>query len=187
MQRAAQTVLGVYLKRTCSRVTSASSALGVLNDYTLYKSTHSLTHPITVRVLGLPLGCRVKMGGGFVELGFCIYVSYVIASFTALKTMQAARFAAKTRCRVVFFKLISHIYKSRALRPGTDMFERTLVVQCPVSRRSDIRSLRYGVTCSERESEVGAWFDSGGNVGVINDVDQWRRDVRCLLTDGQAL
>jgi len=29
-QRAAQTVLGVYLKRTCSRVTSASSALGVL-------------------------------------------------------------------------------------------------------------------------------------------------------------
>jgi len=32
----------VYLKRTCSRVTSASSALGVLNDYALYKSTHSL-------------------------------------------------------------------------------------------------------------------------------------------------
>jgi len=28
---------------TCSRVTSASSALGVLNDYALYKSTHSLT------------------------------------------------------------------------------------------------------------------------------------------------
>jgi len=27
--------LGVYLKRTCSRVTSASSALGVLNDYAL--------------------------------------------------------------------------------------------------------------------------------------------------------
>jgi len=38
-----QTVLGVYLKRTCSRVTSAPSALGVLNDYALYKSTHSLT------------------------------------------------------------------------------------------------------------------------------------------------
>jgi len=36
--------LGVYLKRTCSRVTSASNALGVLNDYALYKSTHSLTH-----------------------------------------------------------------------------------------------------------------------------------------------
>ena len=52
--RAAQTVLGVYLKRTCSRVTSASSALGVLNDYALYKSTHSLTHslidPVTRRV-----------------------------------------------------------------------------------------------------------------------------------------
>ena len=35
IQRAAQTVLSVYLKRTCSRVTSASSALGVLNDYAL--------------------------------------------------------------------------------------------------------------------------------------------------------
>ena len=45
IQRAAQTVLGIYLKRTCSRVTSASSALGFLNDYALYKSTHSLTPP----------------------------------------------------------------------------------------------------------------------------------------------
>ena len=43
IQRAAQTVRGVYLKRTCSRVTSASSALGVLNDHALYKSTHALT------------------------------------------------------------------------------------------------------------------------------------------------
>jgi len=42
IQRAAQTVFGVCLKRTCSRVTSASSALKVLNDYALYKSTHSL-------------------------------------------------------------------------------------------------------------------------------------------------
>ena len=32
------------LKTYFSRVTSASSALGVLNDYALYKSTHSLTH-----------------------------------------------------------------------------------------------------------------------------------------------
>ena len=32
---------------TCSRVTSASSALGVLNDYPLYKSTHSRTHSLT--------------------------------------------------------------------------------------------------------------------------------------------
>jgi len=47
IQRAAQTVLGVYLKRTCSRVTSASSALGVHNDYALHKSTHSLTHSLT--------------------------------------------------------------------------------------------------------------------------------------------
>ena len=39
IQRAAQTVLGVYLKRTCSRV--PSSALGVHNDYALYRSTHS--------------------------------------------------------------------------------------------------------------------------------------------------
>jgi len=44
IQRAAQTVLGVYLERSCSRVTSASSALAVLNDYALYKSTHSPTH-----------------------------------------------------------------------------------------------------------------------------------------------
>jgi len=44
IQRAAQTVLGVYLKRTCSHVTSASSTLGVFNDYVLYKCTHSLTH-----------------------------------------------------------------------------------------------------------------------------------------------
>jgi len=45
IQRAPHTVLGVCLKRTCSRVTSASSALGVLNDYALYKSTHSLKEP----------------------------------------------------------------------------------------------------------------------------------------------
>jgi len=46
IQRAAQTVLGVYLERTSTRDTSASSALGVLNEYALYKSTHSLTHQI---------------------------------------------------------------------------------------------------------------------------------------------
>ena len=48
IQRAAQTVLGV--KRTCSRVTSASSALGVLNDCALYKSTHSRTHSLIARL-----------------------------------------------------------------------------------------------------------------------------------------
>ena len=48
IHRAAQTVLGVYLKRTCSCVTSASSALWVLNDYALYKSTRSLTHSLAV-------------------------------------------------------------------------------------------------------------------------------------------
>ena len=40
----------VYLKRACSRVTSASSALGVLNDYALYKSTHSLTHSVAAKL-----------------------------------------------------------------------------------------------------------------------------------------
>ena len=50
IHRAAQTVLGVYLKRTCSRVTSASSALGVLNDYALYESTHSITRSLTTSV-----------------------------------------------------------------------------------------------------------------------------------------
>jgi len=44
IQWAAQTVLGVYLKPTCSRVTSASSALGVLNA--LYKSTHARMHSL---------------------------------------------------------------------------------------------------------------------------------------------
>ena len=43
IQWAAQTVLGIFLKCTCLHVTSASSALGVLNDYALYKSLHSLT------------------------------------------------------------------------------------------------------------------------------------------------
>ena len=36
MQQAAQTVLGIYLKHTCSRNTSASSALGVLCMYDTY-------------------------------------------------------------------------------------------------------------------------------------------------------
>ena len=50
IQRAAQTVLGVYVERTCSRVTSASSALAVLNDYALYESTHSITRSLTTSV-----------------------------------------------------------------------------------------------------------------------------------------
>ena len=52
IQRAAQTVLGVYLKRTCSRVTSASSALAVLDDYARYTNprTHSLTHSLVLRI-----------------------------------------------------------------------------------------------------------------------------------------
>jgi len=47
------TVLGVYLKRAYSRVTSAYSALGVLNDYAPHKSTHSLTHSLTHTVARL--------------------------------------------------------------------------------------------------------------------------------------
>jgi len=43
IQRAAQTVLGVCLKRNCSRVTRASSALGVLTDMRYANPrTHSL-------------------------------------------------------------------------------------------------------------------------------------------------
>ena len=57
IQRAVQTVLGVYLKRTCSRVTSASSALGVLNDYAIYKSKHSLTHFLSVAVSTVECQC----------------------------------------------------------------------------------------------------------------------------------
>jgi len=49
IQRATQTILGVYLKRTCSRVTSESSALGGSNDYALYKSTHSVSHNVRRR------------------------------------------------------------------------------------------------------------------------------------------
>ena len=41
IQRAAQTVLGVYLKRTCSRITSASSAQGFL---TIMRYTNPCTH-----------------------------------------------------------------------------------------------------------------------------------------------
>jgi len=47
IQRAAQTVLGIYLKRNCLHITSASSALGVVNFYVLYKSKHSHTHTDT--------------------------------------------------------------------------------------------------------------------------------------------
>jgi len=64
--------LGVYLKRTCSRDTSASSALGVLHDNVLYKSTHTLTHALThslrelqcwcVRVCERPLRPSSKLG-----------------------------------------------------------------------------------------------------------------------------
>jgi len=42
IQRAAQAVLGVYSKRSCSRDTGASSALAGINDYALYKSELSM-------------------------------------------------------------------------------------------------------------------------------------------------
>ena len=44
IQRAAQTVLDVYLKRTCSRDNSASSALGIL---TIMRYTNPRTHSLT--------------------------------------------------------------------------------------------------------------------------------------------
>ena len=68
IQRAAQTVLGVYLKRTCSRVTSASSALGVLNDYARYKSTHALTHSETICPIFTKFLVHFTYGGGAVVL-----------------------------------------------------------------------------------------------------------------------
>ena len=53
IQRATQTVLGVYLKRTCSRVTSASSATAVLNDGRLCTiQIHTLTHSRAVLLGG---------------------------------------------------------------------------------------------------------------------------------------
>ena len=45
IQRAEQTVLGVYLKRICSRVTSAPSALAVL---TIMRYTNPQTHSLTI-------------------------------------------------------------------------------------------------------------------------------------------
>ena len=62
IQRAAQTVLGLYLKRTCSCVTSASSALKVLNDYALYKSTHSLTHSLIVHFSSRTSSMNIPFG-----------------------------------------------------------------------------------------------------------------------------
>jgi len=60
IQRAAQTVLvGVYLKRTCSRVTSASSALGVLDDYADTRYTNPLTRTVTHVQSGCVVG-KVK-------------------------------------------------------------------------------------------------------------------------------
>jgi len=49
IQRAAQTVLGVYLKRICSRVTSAPSALAVLTIMR-YIQIHKLTHSLLLHV-----------------------------------------------------------------------------------------------------------------------------------------
>ena len=49
LQRAAQTVLDVYLERTCSRVTSASSALGTHLTIMRAIQIHSLTHSLTVQ------------------------------------------------------------------------------------------------------------------------------------------
>ena len=70
----AQTVLGVYLKRTCSRDTSASSALGVLNNYALHKSMHVFIHSLLLEAIWRsaahftePLKPPVSMPLGFYE------------------------------------------------------------------------------------------------------------------------
>jgi len=62
IQRAAQTVLGIYLKRTCSlrsSVTSASSALGVLNDYVLIRAICPNMERRRHWVIAVRLGCIV--------------------------------------------------------------------------------------------------------------------------------
>ena len=89
IQRPAQTVLCVYLKRTCSRVTSASSALGVLNDYALY--THTLTHSLTHSV--------VTCNGG----GVCATATHCLISCVFANCYSPIK-AAHTRLPSVGFR-----------------------------------------------------------------------------------
>ena len=62
-----------------ARYYSASCALGVLNDYALYKSTHSLTRSLSIRnlflsVLYIALSSEIV----FIVFWFCCFVLYVI-------------------------------------------------------------------------------------------------------------
>jgi len=64
IQRAVNTVIGVYSKRDPSRDTSGSSALGALNDSTLYINlhTHSLTWAKILHVRGaVPSQCALEV------------------------------------------------------------------------------------------------------------------------------
>ena len=87
--RAAQTVSGVYLKRTSSRDTSAPSALGVLNDYALYKSKHSLTQ------------ARQRAGGQQLEI---TSADAAIVHFIGLPFVRGPI----RRCRTIHCKVCNH-------------------------------------------------------------------------------
>ena len=99
IQRATQTVSGVYLKRTCSRVTNASSALGVLDDYALYKSTHSFTHSLTqslyrmqtvgvfsdtLQLYGSSLCCGINFSSNSVGSHFPIFSLFLCLFFLSI-------------------------------------------------------------------------------------------------------
>ena len=91
--RAAQAVLGVYLKRTCSRDTSTSSALGVLNDNALYKPTHARTHALgrkrnRIRTL---IDRRSKLlAAGFLSAALSLILRPLLASETRSDTVDWA-------------------------------------------------------------------------------------------------
>ena len=74
IQRAAQTVLGVYLKRTCSRVTSASSSLKIMR-YTNPRITQSLTPFVGMRGrCARHLGINYFFTTGLNDIVFAIFL-----------------------------------------------------------------------------------------------------------------
>ena len=120
IQRAAHTVLGVYLKRTCSRVTSAFSALGVLNDYALYKSTHSLTYSRQNGNLAIP-SREGEVSEGEVSYALAIYVRrclrvtpYTAATSVMFFTQTPSPPAALTIC-CVYTAAANHRYLQQPL------------------------------------------------------------------------
>jgi len=121
IQRAAQTVLGVYLKRTCSRVTSTSSALGVLNDYALYKSTHSLTH-----------SCRVFPKDYPLPTGLSLLLLQKLA-FLPVRPMQV-RVLAMTQCLCLSVSVISRCSVETAEQIELVLAWELLMLRCVVTK-----------------------------------------------------